>query len=79
MKISHPSKYTNKELFTFIRTHKLYRTQSEKIQLHGCLEYRTNARKQLLENLERAHDAHKDYEHYVEQLINLEKGFIKDG
>lgn len=76
---SPPSKYTNKELITFIRRHKLYGTQSEKIQLNGCLEYRTNARKQLLENLERAHDAHKDYEHSVEQLMNLEKGFIEDG
>ena len=73
-----PSKYTNKELIIFIRAHKLCGMQAEKIRLNGCFEYRTNARRQLLEHLERVYDTHKDYEHSLQQLIELEKGFFKN-
>ena len=74
-----PSTYTNKDLMTFIRTHNVWGMQTEKVRLNGCLEYRSKARRQLLEHLERVHDAHKDYEHSLQQLIKLEKGFIKNG
>ena len=76
---SDPSMYTDKELMTFIRTHKVCRMQTEKVSLNGCFEYRANARRQLLEHLERGYDTYKDYEHSLQQLINLEKGFIKNG
>ena len=76
---SHPSRYTSKELITFIRTHKLCGTQAEKIRLKGSFEYRANARRQLLEHVERVYDTHKDFEHSLQQLLNLEKGFIKNG